>query len=169
MPQLKDMHHHVFGYRSLVFRLVASLLACLVMSLFFGIIGFVFAFIMSIYLNLNALDTMKITLDDELLQVTRYVPLTRYDCKFWLRDIKEAGIYLKVKAGKAIYPDGGRSGTVQSWYVLHIILKDGSEQEVMLLGMLAFERNKLTQAIKEKDIPSFEIMYRLKQDGTLYP
>lgn len=158
-----------FGYRSFQFRLVASIVAYIILSFFFGIIGFVFALSMSIFMNLDALDTMKITLDDELLHITRYIPLTQYDCKFWLKDIKEAGIYIKVKAGKTINADGGKSGNTQSWYQLHVVTNDGSEVEIMLLGMLPFEREKLKRALTAKGIPSFEVVYRMKEGGTLNP
>lgn len=162
-------HTLTFGYRSLLFRLAITIIAYVIMLFLFGIPGFLLAFLMSIFLNLDAIDTMKITLDDKLLHVTRYVPLTQYDCKFWLKDIKEAGIYLKIKGGKSRRPDGGRSGSIQSWYQLHVILNDGSEQEIMLLGMLAFERKQLKEALEAKGIPSFEILYRMKDGGTLNP
>lgn len=162
-------NNQTFGYRSLIFRSVAVILAWIVFSAFFGILGFVFAFIISFYMNLDGIDTMRVTLDDELLYVTRYFSITKYECKFWLKDIEEAGIYLRVKAGKAKQPNGGKSGYIQSWYQLHVILKDGREQKVMLLGMLAFERNMLKKALEKKGIKPFEILYRLKEGGTLHP
>ena len=158
-----------FGHRSLIYRLVATLVAYIVAIYFGGVIGFFFILFLSFYMNYEALDSMKIILTDDLLHITRYVPTTKYDCNFWLKDIAEAGIYLKKKFGKAKHPDGSVSSSGESWHQLHIILKDGSEHEVPLLGMKPFERDKLKKALEEKGIPSFEIAYRLKEGGTLHP
>lgn len=114
-------------------------------------------------MNLDAIDMMKITLNDDLLHVKRYIKLSNYDCKFWLKDIKEAGVYLKIKSGKSKHPDGSRSSGSYSWHQLHIILKDGTEQEIKLLGMMPFERDMLKRALENKGIPAFEIVYRVKR------
>lgn len=159
----------IFGYRSLIYRLVATLVAYIVAIYFGGVIGFFFILFLSFYMNYEALDSMKVILTNDLLHITRYVPTTKYDCKFWLKDIKEAGIYFKKKFGKSRHVDGSMWSRVESWPQLHIVLKDGSEHEVPLLGMKPFERNKLKKALREKDIPSFEIAYRLKEGGTLHP
>lgn len=153
-------HTQTFGHRSLLFKLVLTLIAWILAGWFLGLLGFLMAFITTLVMNMDAVDAMKVTLDDEILHVTRYIPLTKYDCKFYLKDIKEAGIYLKKKFGKSQRADGGKGGYTQTWYQLHIILHDGREQEVQLLSMEKFEREFLKQALKEKGIPHFEIAYR---------
>lgn len=134
--------------------------------MFAGFGGLIIVLVIGIYMNHDAIDMMKITLDDELLHVTRYIPLTQYDCQFWLKDIKEVGVYLKVKSGKARprrNPFGTRNST-NSWYIMHVVLKDGSEMEVPIHGMAWFERKKLKQALAAKGIELFDVGYRYKKD-----
>lgn len=120
-------------------------------------------------MNYEAIDSKRILINSDYIHVTRYIKLTEYDCKFWIKDIREAGVYEKKKFGKAKLVDGGKSSYVKSWHILHIILKDGSEQEVPLLGMVWFERHLLKNALIERGVPSFETSYRLKEGGTLRP
>lgn len=155
-----------FGFRSYQY-IIGIVLLLAVLALFFtGVGGFIFVLLIGTYMNLDAIDMMKITLDDELLHVTRYIPLTQYDCQFWLKDIKDVGVYLKVKAGKSrarFLPFGTRNST-SSWYIMHVVMKDGNEMEVPILGMAWFERKMLKKALAAKGIESFEVVYRYNKN-----
>lgn len=154
----------VFGYRSYIFLFTVILIAALIATWYLGLIGFLIIVITGFYMAHEAIDMMRITMSDELLHVTRYIKLTEYDCKFWLKDIEEAGVYLKKTFGKSRDADGSVHSSGDSWFVLHIILKNGEEQEVKLLGMQWFERAMLKKALADAGIPSFEIGYRYKKD-----
>lgn len=149
----------VFGYRSLIFKLVTTLIACAMGFYFMGFMGLAIVLICSVFVNQDAIDMMRVTLNDELLHVTRYIKLTDFDCKFWLKDIEAAAVYLRVKHGKASHADGSIHSAVDSYDLLHIVLKDGSEHEIMLLGIKNFERNMLSAALFRAGIsdihPSF--------------
>lgn len=166
-------NRQTFGYRSIVFRVVVLLIFIILLTYFAGGTGFFIALLIGVYTNFDGIDTMKVTLDDDKLHVTRYVPLTEYDCTFWLKDIEEVGIYLRVKAGKTTIKGGlaagGKASTLMTWQQIHVILKDGREHKIMLLGMLGFERDRLKRALKQKGIKSFEIGYRIKDGHTLNP
>lgn len=163
----KNTADQTFGYRSYRSRLFVSLLAWIMAYLLLGIVGLLLAMPVTAFMNFDAIDMMKVTLTDEYIHVTRYIPLTRFDCTFWLKDIQEAGVYKKIKAGKHKRFDGSRGNNINSWYQLHIVLKDSREQEIMLLGILSFERKMLKQALAEKGIHLFEVEYRYLKDINL--
>ncbi len=122
-----------FGYRTIWYKVISSLIAYVLAWWFGGILGLAFIVLVSLFLNHEVLDLNRIVLTKDHIHITRYVKLTEYDCKFHLKDIEEAGVYLKKRIIKAKRPDGGVSEGVESWNVLHIILKDGSSHEVKLL------------------------------------
>lgn len=153
-----------FGYRTIWYKVISSLIAYVLAWWFGGILGLVFVVLVSLFLNHEVLDLNRIVLTKDHIHITRYVKLTEYDCKFHLKDIEEAGVYLKKRIIKAKRPDGGIGEGVESYNVLHIILKDGSSQEVKLLGMTWFEHNMLNKALENAGISTFKMKYQYNKD-----
>ena len=131
-----NTHTRVFGYRSAVFRLVLSLGACMAMGIWFSGFTLLVSICGSVLLNIDAIDLKKITVDDNYIYITRYLKLTVYDFRFWTKDINAAIIW----QGRGCYK-------------LHMMLKDGSEQKIDLLGMVWFERAMLQRYLNKLNLP----------------
>lgn len=137
----------VFGYRSLVYRLVTAVIVYILAAYFLGIPGFLLVFLTSIFMNLDAIDMMRVSISDEMLEVRRYLNLYDFECRYYLDEIEAVVVYLRVKHGKAVYPDGSQGSTSESYYILHLVLKDGEEREILLLAMKEFEIKMLMTAL----------------------
>lgn len=126
----------VFGYRSAIFRLVLSLGICIPMGIGFDIFTLFVTIGGCVFFNIDVIDLKKISVDGNYVYITRYLKLTIYNFRFWTKDINAAVIWQGVGC-----------------YKLHVMLKDGSEQKIELLGMVWFERVMLQRSLNKLNLP----------------
>lgn len=130
----------LFGHRSALYRVFICIIACLAVWKLYPDFFMLFLCIAGCtYFNLDVIDLKKIKLNADYIHATRYLQLTTYDLRFWTRDVNAAIIWQGHGCHK-----------------LHVMLKDGTEQKIDLLGMVWFEREMLQYALNKLNFPDQE-------------